>query len=360
MIGTGQRGDPAMDRTRPSRTVLALMGRAALGRPVVVNLNANVTNLCTQSCPHCNAVTEGRARERQYMTLDELRSACTNLGTVCPPTISFSGGEPTVNPELPDMLDWAGRHCAFGVNLNTNLYGPEARTTRALDAALCVDARIDVSFDGFGAVADRLRGAKHVSDRVSEMMRWVTQRRAELGSRSVLTCHTVLNEKNLPQVFRILRFSEDLGWRQTLAPVNQFGYQDGDEETFQLRDSGLLWKALAAALQAPHLGQSSAFIRLIPAYLRGAAPKLCPYLSLPFRTYKVFLNPGGSASLCDRSISIGNLMQSSLSDLIRQEAYHKALTGARKCPGCWMICYVEPMIRSMPWKVWRSQSRLAA
>jgi len=32
-----------------------------------------------------------------------------------------------VGQELRYMLDWAGRRCAFGINLNTDLYGPRER-----------------------------------------------------------------------------------------------------------------------------------------------------------------------------------------------------------------------------------------
>lgn len=350
-----------MNRNLHLRAVASVLGRVLCGRPVVVNLNANVTNLCTQSCPHCNAVAEGRARVHRHMSLDDLRRAVDNLAPSTVPSISFSGGEPTVNPELPDMLDWAGMRCAFGVNLNTNLYGPRERLKKALDAALCVDARIDVSFDGFGEVADRMRGARQVSDRVSSMMRWVTRRRVELNSRSVLTCHTVISEMNLPHVFRVLRFSEDLGWRQTLAPVNHFEYQDEvPREDGGLRDTGLLRKVLSRARDMPHRGQSRAFLGLIPAFLGRSAPKLCPYLSPPFRTYKLFLDPGGEVTLCDRKMTIGNLLEEDLRTILRGHGYRRALEGARECRGCWMICYVEPLLRGMPWKAWGVPSRLTA
>jgi len=350
-----------MNKGTRIRTLASMLGRAATRKPLVVNLNANVTNLCTQSCPHCNAVAESRARTHRHMTLDDLRTAVNNLAPWTVPTISFSGGEPTVNPELPDMLEWAGRRCAFGINLNTNLYGPGERLRRALDAAMCVDARIDVSFDGFGDVADRLRGAKDVSERVSRMMRWVSRRRVELQSRSVLTCHTVLNDLNLPQVFRIIRFSDDLGWRQTLAPVNRFGYQeDIEDDAFSLQNSGMLRKVLAAAMEMPNRGQSDAFLRRIPSFLDGIAPKMCPYLKFPFRTYKLFLEPDGDVTLCDRNIPVGNLIETDLREILRGEQYQRAVASAGECRGCWMICYVEPMLRGMPWKAWKVPDRLTA
>lgn len=81
---------------------------------------------------------------------------------------SISGGEPTIVPEMPEIIEIAAKRFPFGFNLNTNLYAPFGRIERALEAAVRFGGSIDISFDGFGKTADKRRGASDVSDRVLE------------------------------------------------------------------------------------------------------------------------------------------------------------------------------------------------
>lgn len=341
---------------RKAITVAKGLASHAIGRPMVINLNVNVTNLCTQRCPHCNALPEGVAGEGRFLRLRELQEAVLNLPMKTVPTMSLSGGEPTVAPELPDIIEWSGRFCQFGINVNTNLYGPEGRIRRCIEAALRVGARIDVSFDGFGDVADTLRGSRDVAARVEENLRYLASRKKELGSTSVVTLHTVLNDLNLTHVPSIFALSINLGFRQTIAPVNRFTYMQSQtcEAAFSLTDGPKLRHVLELAEKAPNLGQSRRFIRQIPSYLAGRSPRLCPYLSPLFRSYKVFLSPGGEVTLCDRTSPIGNLLETPLQTMMRTARYASELQKYRKCPGCWMICFVEPMLRV---KVWTGRGR---
>jgi MoaA/NifB/PqqE/SkfB family radical SAM enzyme len=315
----------------------------------VGNLNVNVTNLCTQHCPHCNALPEGAVGQGRFLSFNELRDAVRNLPSM-PMSMSFSGGEPTLAPELPDMLEWASSVCPFGINLNTNLYGESERFRRSVETALKVNARIDVSFDGFGEVADRLRGAYDVAKRVEENLKWLAKRRQELGSRSIVTVHTVLNDLNLSQVPQIFLLSLTLGFKQTVAPVNRFFYHTGcDDSSFSLTFSSQLTAVLKMAEGLPNIGQSRRFLWGILAYTRGQAPKLCPYLHPLLKTYKVFLGPGGEVTLCDRTESLGNLLEEPFLEMLKGEAYKKVIERFQKCEGCWLICFVEPVLAVSPW-----------
>jgi len=318
-------------------------------RTWVGNLNVNVTNLCTQHCPHCNALPEGAVGQGRFLGLDELRSAVKNLPST-PMSMSFSGGEPTLAPELPEMIEWAANLCPFGINLNTNLYGEGDRFRRSIETALKVNARIDVSFDGFGEVADRLRGARDVANRVRENLQWLAKRKRELGSQSVVTVHTVLCDYNLAQVPQIFLLSLSLGFKQTVAPVNRFFYHtSADHPAFRLSFSPQLVALLDIAERLPNLGESRRFLRGIPAYVRGKAPKLCPYLHPLLKTYKVFLGPGGEVTLCDRTESLGNLLEKPLLVMMKEAPYRRVIEKFRKCEGCWLICFVEPVLAITPW-----------
>jgi len=339
-------------KVRKMSAVFGLGGRYllnyALGRPVIMNLNFNVTNICNQNCPMCNAVITGHPNA-EFVTLDVFRKYVDIFVDYGVATLSISGGEPSVVSGMPAMLDYAGRKFPFGINLNTNLFAP-AKTTRAVaEAALRNNIRIGISFDGFDDVADRLRGAKNVSATIMENMRMVAEMKRESGSKSTLNMHTVISDKNLHQIKQILDYSEKMGWSQTLAPVNNFFYQEPiSPDAPLLHHSEQLEDVIRYALSKPNISVSRQFLEMIPKFTKGESPKICPYLTGVFRTNKVFLDVNGDLSICSRK-AIGNVNRQSIVDIFRTDAYRKEIDDYISCRGCWMVCYVEALLAMPKW-----------
>ncbi len=321
------------------------LGRYIMKKPVVFNLNFNVTNICNQQCPMCNAALPGRGGES--VTFDSYVNLIEKLNPYNIASLTISGGEPSLVKDIDKILDYSAKKFPFGVNVNSNLYGSEKIVRPFAEAALRNNIRIGTSFDGLGAVADRLRGAKNVSKRVLANIEMVTEMRKEMGSKSTLNMNTVISDQNLHQIPEILDISQKYGWTQTIAPWNSFFYQDQNPNMPTLKYSEELQKVVDLALTRENVSCSRTFLENIPNYVQGKTDKLCPYLTGLFRTYKIFVDPNGDVSLCSRN-PIGNLNESTLEEIFdpRSEKYKEDIEGYKKCPKCWMACFVEIMLAS--------------
>jgi MoaA/NifB/PqqE/SkfB family radical SAM enzyme len=315
-------------------------------KPLVFNLNLNATNVCNCSCPMCNAVITGRPGGVS-ISLNECKEIYRRLKSYSIASLTISGGEPSLVKEMPEILDYSAGKFQFGVNVNSNLYANEKIIIPFAKAALRNNIRIGTSFDGFGEIADKLRGAKDVSKKVLRNIELVTELKKELGSDSTLNMNTVICDQNLDQIPEILNTSEKYGWTQTLAPWNCFFYQDDTNPGLQtLHYSDKLEKVIALAATKKNIACSKEFLLSIPKFVKNETDKYCPYLTGIFKTYKIFVDPNGDVSLCSRE-PIGNIYKSDLEDMLKSEVYKKDLEGYRKCSKCWMACFVEVLL-AMP------------
>jgi MoaA/NifB/PqqE/SkfB family radical SAM enzyme len=294
----------------------------------------------------CNAELEYESKP-MTITLEEFKLYERILRPYHIPVCTISGGEPTMVPDMPEILNYAVKTFPFGVSILTNLYGSESRIRKVMESALQNNVTVCVSFDGFGEVADKLRGGKNVSSRVQANVEMISDMRKELGSLSTFTLHTVISDLNLHQLPEITDFSKRNGWTQSIAPVNYFDYQPIDSQFPRLSYSQELINACRLLLKQPHLTQLHSFIREIPNYVRNRSPKLCPYLSRTLKTFKLFLEPNGDISLCDR-VPIGNIRKNTLHDMFQGSKYDERIDFFENCHGCWLACFVEPFLAIKP------------
>jgi MoaA/NifB/PqqE/SkfB family radical SAM enzyme len=119
------------------------------------------------------------------MSIDAFRKYADMLSDYEIPVCTISGGEPTLAPDMPEILEEAVRRFPVKVMLISNFYARPTLFKRVMEAALRNNVHIVCSFDGFGHVADSLRGASNVSTRVCENLKLVTDMKSELRSRSI-------------------------------------------------------------------------------------------------------------------------------------------------------------------------------
>lgn len=316
------------------------------GTPLVWDINFAVINRCNQNCPMCNAGILNQL-QTHVMTLEKFRRYVDMIADLNVPTCTISGGEPTLVPDMPAILQEAARRFPVKVILISNFYGKPAIMHKVMEAALRSNVHVICSFDGFDEVADRLRGAESVSRRVTANLELVTRLKSELASRSTLEMHTVLSDSNLGQVADILALSQQLGWVHTVAPVNSAPQELRPATGIGLSDSAELREAIEHILKSANVKQLHAYVRGIPDYARGSHGKYCPYLSPGIRNLKVFLEPNGDVSLCDRR-PIGNLNSESLAAILQSDAYRQYQNRAKACGGCWLSCFTEPALAVRP------------
>src|SRR6266513_6319715 len=124
-----------------------------------VNITVSVSYRCNSRCKTCNVWL----LPNDDLTLPEWARVFESLGS-SPYWFTFSGGEPTLRKDLPDMVQAAYRHCRPGIiNIPTNGIQDKiipARIERVLQAAPTSDVIINLSLDGVGEKHDIVRGVK--------------------------------------------------------------------------------------------------------------------------------------------------------------------------------------------------------
>jgi MoaA/NifB/PqqE/SkfB family radical SAM enzyme len=140
----------------------ALKASYATGRIIrlPVNITVSVSYRCNSRCKTCNVWL----LPNDDLTLPEWELVFESLGS-SPYWFTFSGGEPTLRKDLPDMVGSAYRHCRPGIiNIPTNGIQHKkipGRIEGVLEAAPKSEVIINLSLDGVGLKHDEIRGIRN-------------------------------------------------------------------------------------------------------------------------------------------------------------------------------------------------------
>jgi MoaA/NifB/PqqE/SkfB family radical SAM enzyme len=131
------------------------------GSPMVLpaNITISTSYRCNSRCKTCNVWL----LPNDDFTLEEWDRTFQSLGTA-PYWFTFSGGEPTLRSDLPDMVASAYRHCKPGIiNIPTNGIQHKiipGRIERILQECPDAEVIVNLSLDGVGLKHDEVRGVR--------------------------------------------------------------------------------------------------------------------------------------------------------------------------------------------------------
>lgn len=122
-------------------------------RPVVV---WNITRRCNLKCVHCYAQATKEA-ESNELTTPEGKKLIDDLAAFGVPVLLFSGGEPLVRKDLPDLAEYAVQKGMRAViSTNGTLITPQmARKLKDIGLSY-----VGISLDGMASINDTFRGVK--------------------------------------------------------------------------------------------------------------------------------------------------------------------------------------------------------
>ncbi len=163
-------------------------------KPVVV---WNITARCNLTCSHCYAAV-GQAGSVSELDTREAMAVLDDLAAFQCPVVLFSGGEPLMRPDLPELIAHAvGRGLRAVVSSNgTLLDGPMAR--RLKDAGTTY---VGISVDGRPEVHDRFRGMKGAFSRTLDGIHACQSVGLKVGLRHTITADTA---GDIPAIFDLL------------------------------------------------------------------------------------------------------------------------------------------------------------
>ncbi|MBN2284768.1 MAG: 12,18-didecarboxysiroheme deacetylase [Deltaproteobacteria bacterium] len=163
-------------------------------RPVVV---WNVTRRCNLKCLHCYSSSQN-LRYEDEMTTDEGKAFLDDLASFGCPVVLFSGGEPLMRRDLPDLISHAvGRGMRAVISTNGTLITEE----RADVFSRLGLSYVGVSLDGIGEVNDRFRGVPGAFDAALGAIRTCIARGIKVGIRFTITRR---NAAEIPAIFDLV------------------------------------------------------------------------------------------------------------------------------------------------------------
>ena len=166
-------------------------------RPVVV---WNITRRCNLKCVHCYAHAKNIPFDNELSTT-EGKFLIDDLAEFGVPVILFSGGEPLVRKDLPELADYAVKKGMRAViSTNGTLITP--RTARTLkDIGL---SYVGISLDGMEEINDRFRGVKGAFRSALEGIENCKKAGIKVGLRFTI------NKSNAGQISEIFKLLEEM------------------------------------------------------------------------------------------------------------------------------------------------------
>jgi len=192
--GTVEPSDALRYGRHSSKLPSHLLQFSADKRPVVV---WNITRRCNLKCIHCYA----HARDREFdneLTTAEGKRLLDDLAGFGVPVVLFSGGEPMVRKDLPELAAHAVQKGMRAViSTNGTLITPEkARVLKEIGLSY-----VGISLDGMRDVNDRFRGVKGAFDAAMEGIENCKAAGIKVGLRFTIN---KFNLDEIPSIFKLL------------------------------------------------------------------------------------------------------------------------------------------------------------
>ncbi len=167
-------------------------------KPVVV---WNITRRCNLKCVHCYAHARDIAYENELSTAEGIR-LIDDLAGFGVPVILFSGGEPMVRKDLPELAAYAvqkGIRAVISTN-GTLITAEKAKILKDIGLSY-----VGVSLDGMEEIHDKFRGVNGAFSKAMEGIRNCQEAGIKVGLRFTIN---KFNVAEIPAVFDLLEAKE--------------------------------------------------------------------------------------------------------------------------------------------------------
>jgi len=316
--------------------IIKLLLNWVTGKPSMLFTNVLLTHRCSQNCLQCTIPQQITVNE--FMKFEDFKLILKRLikqGTL---GLTLSGGDPMLHPEIEKFIEYAHKKKFIRLHLLTTLYYDEKTMDKLLRILERYPISMSCSFDGFGEVADTLRGAKNVSETVEMNMRRINNHLRARGLKRKLGVNIVTSQKNLYQVIDVIKFIEKIGWRANLDIYRWRSENQNENDELKITDFTEFDKVIKYAIDSPAVWSHDWLIKGYRDYLEYSFVKICPYLLMPTVGSKFFINPDGKVEVCFGE-PVGNLLEQEASEIFKSDKWQRKLEQFRQCKGCWNSCY---------------------
>lgn len=319
----------------------------AIGWPEVAVLP--VTYLCNA---HCDMCALGDLKQRERLSDDQLASIFGDPSVAATlRAINFTGGEPTLRRDLPQLVARLVDACPHLESFSLNSNGMLHRSATVIEQVLEVAKQrgkklyLFLSLDGVGALHDEIRGVRGAFDAVCRTLDTILSWNAPTTAMRVGVSATA-TRKNIDRLDQVLAFAAD---RDVLVsftfPMSTDVYMNNLGRLDRFASDQELIERFATFIDSleEHSGRLSppmSFYRSLQATLRGQ-PRRAPCI---FQRGGFFLEPNGTVRPCWRSSELryGSLHEQTFEEIWNgpQRRHIVATIEERFCSSCPSPCYV--------------------
>lgn len=297
-----------------------------------VHCIVQVSNRCNLTCGFCS-FWERPAERSDEMTVEDFETISAKLAEAGAMIVSIEGGEPTLRPDLPEIVRAFARY--HHPILFTNGWKVNERLARALwDAGL---TEIGVSLDyAVPAQHDAHRGLPGTFDaalRAVDVLRDTAPR----GGRQIVMISVVMHD-NVEQLEQLFQISRDKRVNHQVTLVSTGG--DGRHDRAQhAPPSGIGARLIEMKRRYPHFITFTGYLEAIDRFLDGD-------VRTPCWAGERFLNVDhmGEVSPCIEKLHLraGNLRRDPWREIAARLASYEETKG---CTSCYTACrgFVEEM-----------------
>jgi MoaA/NifB/PqqE/SkfB family radical SAM enzyme len=286
-----------------------------------------LTNRCNMRCPFCDFWPNGAPR-REELSAEEYGRISEELAAMGTFLVSVEGGEPTLRPDLPRILQALARHHL--PTLFTNGWYITRESAKQLFDTGLTHACVSIDYPEAGR-HDRKRGLPGAFDRAVRALEYFLA--AAPRPHRQVHIMSILMEDNWRDFPALLKLSGRLGVGHQVTLVSATGYRRGHSDGLPPPEAASL--LLELWQRHPHLRFFGEYFRKMRGFLAGEREAL-PTCHAGEQSFNI--DHVGNVSPCIEKIDqpLGNVRNEPLSLILaRLEGHRPALAG---CQDCWTAC----------------------
>lgn len=304
-----------------------------------------ITRLCNQRCRQCSIYE--RRTEPKHLTYTNFHRIAHKLQKYGSLVGFISGGEPILNPELPEILLYSKKVFPLSVSLISGLYFDYDKIADIINLCLEENINIQTSVDGLDRTGEYLRGVKNHSETILKNMERIADRKEKINSKSFLYANCVLSAINLSQVPKIIQACKNVGWKVTIGLYHHITGTTKKDDEMIIKNKNKFLEVVKFLKDNPNILNLNTFITGFPRILDNDFPDYCPFVDGKRTSTRLTIMENGDLHLCFGD-KIGNLIEEDLQDIFNSETYKERLRQYKKCDGCWSSCYTQKYLLTHP------------
>lgn len=278
-----------------------------------------LTYRCTAKCSICN-YWKNPSDPDEELTLNEIQEGFNKIFTYGCRTVNFTGGEPTLRPDLEEIIGYASR-----LGMWTSLVTNGSFLTRERIRGL-KNAGLDnllVSLDSADSdTHDKQRGVKGSYDKVIDCLNWM--RDDFLRGHRIGGIMCVISDMNVHHIEQIMELATVIGVNVVFQPYHD--NKTGNSDFIAEISESLVDKILLHNKHHRNILCMRSYLRKFIDYYRQESLPLCHAGKKYFS-----IDPFGYLHPCVDMPSAGHLLK----DDVKVVKSDEALKNVLRCKGCW-------------------------